>query len=239
MRTSVSARIEDAVAFAQTTNLTVVIRGPAGMGKSSALADIARRRSDRAVALEIVQSGRTVKGLLSSVVAAMGISTYRVNVSDLHDILHSRLYDMACSDRFLMIDEVQNADLNGIRCLLGLQEHTHVPLVLCGNAAALKRTASAAAAFDQIEDRVGKWVELVRPAADDIRDIAMAWGVEGVESFDAIVTYGQKMTIRKTVRLLRICREITGGAPIRFDHIVIGIQYLTDHPSASKLLETA
>lgn len=236
VRTSTSRRIEDAVAFARSARAAVVIRGPAGVGKSSALAHIKDRSHGYAVAVEILQTGKTLKGLLKALVEALRLPTYHVSIHDLYEVLMYQLPGLAEEGRFVMLDEVQNADLNSIRSLLGIQEQTGIPLVLCGNPAAIKRTNAAAAAFDQIADRVSKWVELGRPPPEDIRDVAMSWGVEGNKAFEAVIAYGRRTSLRSMVRLLKMCNSITAGGPIHYEHLCAALEFFTDQPSAREKL---
>jgi hypothetical protein len=115
---------------------------------------------------------------------------------------------------------VQSAGLDGVRMLLSLHERTRMPMVLIGNPAAIRTTQANSAVFDQIEDRVGRWVRLDRPLSEDFQSIGIDHGVEDKNAFDVLVAYGVRFTIRKAARLLQDARQLAGDkGSIRYGHL--------------------
>lgn len=88
--------------------------------------------------------------------------------------------------------------------------HLGLPLVLSGNAAAIKMTRANAAAFDEIADRVSQWGGLASSNDADIPLIGMEHGVEGVEAYRMLVAYGSRGSIRTSVKLLDVARGLAG-----------------------------
>jgi len=222
--TTVTGWMRDAIEFAKATSLAVVVRGPAGMGKSSSIAHLTEEIGGIRY-FEVIQNVRSNQVLLDCVSAAFNRSSMPLrHLPDLYARLRSEIaYRPGC----LVVDEVQRAGADGIRMLLSFNEHSDVPIVLVGNNAALKRTRANEAAYDQIEDRVAKWYDLQKPIAEDIIAIARRWGVDGKEALNALVVYGLPRTIRQVALVLRTARAgIEDGAPIDHSTVVRAIQIL-------------
>lgn len=233
--TSISKRVQEAIDFAVNAVGTAVIIGPAGIGKSAALADYCSTH-EKAVSFEIEQPRKTLKRLNESIAEAFNIYISREFTSDIYDVLTDRLWSKVERGAFLIIDEVQNAGIDGIRMLMSMHEHTKMPIILVGNPAAIKRTQANTAVFDQIEDRVGRWVRLERPLPEDIQSIGIDHGVEGKDAFDVLVAYGMHFTIRKAVRLLQTARAIAGDkGSIRYNHLMDAAIFI--HESRNEVMK--
>lgn len=237
--TSISKRIHESIDFAVNAVGTAVIIGPAGIGKSAALADYCATH-EKAVAFEIEQPRKTLKRLGESIAEAFHFYISREFTSEIYDILTDRLSSEAERGAFLIIDEVQNAGIDGIRMLMSMHEHTKMPIVLVGNPAAIKQTQANTAVFDQIEDRVARWVRLERPLPEDIQSIGIDHGVEGADAYDALIAYGVHFTIRKTVRLLQTARQMAGDkGSIRYHHLMDAATFIHENRSeVTKLLSS-
>lgn len=244
--TSISKRIHETIDFAVRARRTAVIIGPAGIGKSAAIADYCTSDA-KAFSFELVQTKKSLKRLAELVCSTFNIYTSREFTSDIFDVLMDRLSDEVRLGYFLIIDEIQNAGLDGIRMLLSLHEHTRMPMILVGNPAAIRRTHANSAVFDQIEDRIGRWVILERPLPEDLRSIGIDYGVEGKDAFDALVAYGTnsssdgaRPTIRKAVRLLQDARQLAGDkGSIRYHHLMVAATFIHENRSeATKLLSS-
>lgn len=222
--TTVTAWMRDAIDFAMMTSLAVVVRGPAGMGKSSSIAHLTEEiRGIRY--FEVLQNIRSNQVLMDCVSAAFGRSP--TPLRHMADLFNRLRHDNEIQPGCLIVDEVQRAGADGIRMLLSINEHCGIPVVLVGNNAALKRTRANEAAYDQIEDRVAKWYDLQKPIAEDIIAIARRWGVEGKDSLEALVAYGLPRTIRQVALVLRTARAgVEDGAPIGHPTLTRAIQIL-------------
>lgn len=210
--TTVTTWMRDAIEFAKATSLAVVVRGPAGMGKSSSIAHLTEELGGIHY-FEVIQGVRSNQVLLDCVCAAFGRSpTPLRHLPDLYARLRG---DFGHRGGCLVVDEVQRAGADGIRMLLSFNDHCDMPIVLVGNNAALKRSRANEAAYDQIEDRVAKWYDLQKPIAADIVAISRRWGVDGQAALDALVAYGLPRTIRQVALVLRTARAgVEPGAPI-------------------------
>lgn len=215
--TTVTGWMRDAIEFAMMTSSAAVVRGPAGMGKSTSIAHLKREKHGIRY-FEVLQGVRSIQALMDCVSGAFGYSpTPLRHMPHMFDRMRAVTeYEPGC----LVVDEVQRAGADGIRMLLSINEHCGLPVVLVGNNAALKRTRANEAAFDQIEDRVAKWFDLQKPIADDIVAIAQKWGVQDKGGLDALVTYGLPRTIRQVAHVLRTARAgIQEGDAI--DHLTV------------------
>jgi len=235
--TSISRRVHETIDFAVKTAGTAVIVGPAGIGKSAALAEYCAANTN-AYAFELEQTRKTLKRLAEAICEVFNIYVYREYSAEIFDVLIDRLVDDVHRGNFLIIDEVQNAGLDGIRMLLTLHEHLGMPMVFVGNPAAIKRTQANAAVFDQVEDRVGRWVRLERPLPEDIQSIGIDYEVQGKDAYDALIAYGVHFTIRKAVRLLQTARQLAGEkGSIRYHHLIDAATFIHENRSeVTKLL---
>jgi DNA transposition AAA+ family ATPase len=229
--TTVTAWMRNAINFAMMTSLAAVVRGPAGMGKSSSIAHLSGE-IDGIRYFEVLQGVRSIQALLDCVSGAFERSP--TPLRHMPDLL-GRLRQEASYRRVcLVVDEVQRAGADGIRMLLSINEHCGIPVVLVGNNAALKRTRANEAAYDQIEDRVAKWYDLQKPIAEDIVAIARQWGVAGKDSLDALVAYGLPRTVRQVALVLRTARSgIEDGDPIDHSTLTRAIKLLGQSVQAS------
>ncbi len=120
-------------------------------------------------------------------------------------------------------------------------------MILVGNPAAIRRTHANSAVFDQIEDRIGRWVILERALPEDLLSIGIDYGVEGKDAFDALVAYGTKAsssgvrpttTIRKAIPLLETARQLAGDkGSIRYHHLFDAATFIHENRSeVTKLL---
>lgn len=220
--TSVSRWVQNTVTLAIRTRSVVVVRGPAGMGKSSAIAAIANGVEIRA--FEAPLGVRSQQVLFDSAARALGVSTY--------DVRHSAaMFDQIAAyphnEKCLIVDEVQRLDASGLRSLLSIHDHTsNLPMVLVGNNAALKRTRANSAAYDQIEDRVTKIVDLEKVRASDIEAIARQWGVTDSTALARLVAFGEPTTIRQVSHVLRAARAVAEGGPIGLEQVEMAFNLL-------------
>lgn len=221
--TSVFSRIQNNIEIIINGRQVCVIRGPAGIGKSSSIAMLV---DDRTIcAFEIAQNAKSVGRILESTCEALGVPMYSATSRILlHDLIGwiRKHEDPPC----LIVDEAQNAGADGLRMLLSLNEHTGMPLVLCGNHSAIKQTKANATIFDQIEDRVDAWINLDKPTPDDIRLIAIEYDVEGLEAYQALEQLGMETSLRRVVKVLRLARQFAGpDGPIKLNHIMAALNF--------------
>lgn len=224
VETSVSRMIHDRIDVAIAGQCACVVRGPAGIGKSASLAAIAESQ-ERIYAFEIRHDNKSLGDIVETLLRVFEIPYYERGVGKKLDRVFWWLRNFR-KPPCLIVDEAQNAGAAGVRTLLSLNEHAGLPLVLCGNRAAIVQTRANASIFDQIDDRVDIWLNLDKPTRDDIQRIAIEHGVDGIDAYRLLEDIGISISIRRVVKLLEIARDIVGpSGPIRIDHIKTALEF--------------
>ncbi len=218
--------VSEAVDFALRTRWPIVITGPAGVGKTAAISEIAHR-DPRAAFVTIMPSSKSMRALLRMACEAFGFWTERSYRDDLHDILRHQLPGAAEGGRFLIVDEVQLLGGLEVLELVKFSELYRLPVVLAGNEYAVKRTRANAAAFDQVSSRVGRWLRFRGVSETDLIAFCVDHNVEGRDAYDLIVRFGKRRFLREVVKLLAEARQFAGEkGPIRAAHITDAMAYL-------------
>jgi DNA transposition AAA+ family ATPase len=226
IETDTYREVKDAVEFGLRTREPIIITGPSSVGKTTALVAIVER-DPRAALVTLMPSAKSMRALLRATCEAFGFHTDRGYREDLYDILRHQLPGAAERGRFLIVDEVQLLGLLEVFELVKFSEIYGLPVVLCGNEHALKRTNANAAAFDQIEMRKGKWLRLKGVSEADLIAFCVDHNVEGREAYDLIVRFGRRSLLRNVVRVLREARQFAGEkGPIRAANIADAMAYL-------------
>lgn len=127
--------------------------------------------------------------------------------------------------QLLIVDEVQNLVATAQRELLNIQETCNLALVMSGNGERLARTRIDKAAWEQIDSRVGMEIFLGPLTRRDCEIIGAAFGVEGMDTYEAISNFGSQTSARMLGQLLDSAKRLTPhGGSIRLQHIVAVIQ---------------
>jgi hypothetical protein len=223
-QTSVTEQVEETAAFAMKIRGVTVARGPAGIGKSSTVAKLLADEALGAKGFEIPATGGSNSRLLRYVATALEMPFWDMPS---FGAMIERISDGRNSVPCLIVDEVQNAAANGLRMLLSLNERAGLPIVLVGNMAALKRTSSNAAAFDQIEDRITKFYDLEKTSQTDIAAVAKEWGVNDAMSMKIVLAYGKDKSLRTVSKFLQLARQsLAADDRLNPDLLKQALQYL-------------
>lgn len=230
VRTSVYQRVEAAVQYTLTLKYPSVIRGPAGIGKTTALADLAEKDRN-AVLVSASGMKKHLLQMMRLIADALGIWHDGHGGVDAYSAIVRGVPEVAERGYYLIIDEAHRLNLDTIREVFDLWEHCRLPIILCGNYDVAKKTRAGAAAFAQVSSRIGKEVNLSTLEPNDFVMIGVERNVEGKGAYDALITYGMKTSMREAVQLLDAARLLAGPhGSIRLQHI----QETVDHAFGSK-----
>jgi len=147
--------VSEAVGLVATGRMNALITGPAGVGKTEALAEAARR-DKRAVMVTVTPAEKSMRSVLALVMEAFAFDTYNSDLASMAEVLRHRLPDRAAVGSYLIVDEAGILGGDSMRQLLTYSDNHDFPLpiIFAGNEHSLKRTRANAAAFDQIMSRM-------------------------------------------------------------------------------------
>lgn len=216
------ARARDAVRFAIMMPSPARIISPPGLGKSTALRNLAKE-FDGAY-LEIGATDKDVVGMYRAILQATGGTQWG---SSVREILHSVQDHLKRRARYslngkdlLIVDEFQALEDTAKRELLRLHEIEGFALVLSGNPERLENSRrKPTGAIRQVEDRIGMNIELPALDDDDCDLIARAYGVNDPDALDAARTLGAKANARDLGRTMRFAQLLAQNQPVRLSHI--------------------
>ena len=230
VRTSVYQRVEAAVEYTLALRHPSIIRGPAGIGKTTALADLCAKDANAAL---ISASGmqKHVMQMMRLIADALGIWQHGRTSYEVYASIVQGVPEEAAKGKYLIVDEAHRLNLDTIREIFDLWEHCGLPIVLCGNNEVAKKTRVHAATFDQISSRIGKEVSLSRNEPNDFVMLGIERNVEGKPAYEALTNYGLKTSMREAAQLLDAARLLVGpNGSIQLQHI----QETADHIFGSK-----
>lgn len=219
-------RIREGIVYAQCFQWPARIVSKAGYGKTTALYYLAQEMG--ATYCLAGQAHKTVPDMYRMLLTAFNIRTDRTYTRELFNDLVWNLKPSqweidtgAPSKRHtLIVDEVQTLEATAQRELLNIQETCNLALIISGNGERLARTKIDRAAWDQIDSRIGMDITLPSLTRKDCELIGAAYGVEGMDAYEALANYGTQTTARYLGQLLDTARRLVreGGA-IRLAHI--------------------
>ncbi len=215
-------RIREGISYARTFGWPTRIVSKAGYGKTTALFYLAQELGGT-----YCQAGyahKTVPDMYRMLLAALGMRSSKSYTRDLFDELIWQLrrsYSYEEKPRELIIvDEAQTLEATAQRELLNIQETCDLALVISGNGERIAGTRIDRAAWEQIDSRIGMNISLPGLTRDDCQLIGNAYGVEGMDAYEAIANFGTQTTVRILGQLLDNAKRLTrtGGA-IQLQHI--------------------
>lgn len=228
-------QVRAALKTATTLRFPVLVIGDAGLGKTTALQQVARETG--AAYCVFSQHTKAVKGMFRLLLSAYKLPEHSHFTYELGNQCLRQLDNGDGGTPPLLVDEYQNLAPTVLRELLHVHEHCGFPLVLAGNRARLAGTRKDAGALDQIESRIGMRVHIVRPTAADWTSIGVEYNVEGKDAYSAIANYGANTSLRQLCFLLDACvASIEGVGSIQLRHIESAVVALYGSRDALKLL---
>ncbi len=218
-QTQVARRILSALSYAQSTADLAVIYGAAGVGKTMAAREYARRHSN--VWLVTVTPATAALGaFLERIAVACGVRLSSRRCSVVETSIINRMTD---SGGLLIVDEANHLKTRTVEEARALYDASGVGLVLMGNEqvySQMHRTAQAAA-FAQLFSRVGKRVHLTGAAKSDAGVLLKKFGActaADARAFLAEIA-GQPGALRGMLQVARLGCVLAGGREVGVEHL--------------------
>jgi DNA transposition AAA+ family ATPase len=223
------ARIREGIQYAFDMGEPVRITSQAGYGKTTALFYLARELGGSYC--QIGQAQKSTPDMYRALLAACGIFHDRNYARDLFSLIIDRLGPYSPEllpekqrRRLIVIDEIQTLEATALRELLNIQETCDLALVMSGNGERIARSKIDQAAWKQIDSRVGMEISLPGLSRKDCELMGASYGVEGLDAYAALASYGTRTTARMLGRLLESARVLTAGTgAIRLSHLEIAM----------------
>ncbi|MBX3597312.1 MAG: AAA family ATPase [Rhizobiaceae bacterium] len=238
VETSVYRRVAEAVNYTLTVRYPSVIRGPAGIGKTTALTSLNCKDQN----IVLINATGMLKGVwqtMQEIANGLEITVYGRARPEQYSCIMRGAERCAAEGKYLIIDEAHRLNTDTVREIFDLWENHGLPIVLCGNNEVAKKTRMHAAAFDQISTRIGKEVRLTASEPHDFMMLGVERNVEGKDAYDAVIQFGMKTSMREVAQLLDAARVAAGErGSIRLEHIRTAADY-SFGPKRSKQILTA
>jgi DNA transposition AAA+ family ATPase len=215
--TPTAERVLAALGYAQMAGDIAVIYGGAGLGKTTAAREYARRYPNVWVAtMSPATAGVTTA--LEEVCLALGLRDLPQGAARMQRAIVARV---AGTGGLLVIDEAQHLGVAALDALRAIHDATGVGLALVGNEMIYARMTggSRAAYLDRLFSRIGKRVRISRAAREDVERIAGAFGVRN-GSLKLLAEIGSRAgALRAVVKVLRLASMMAAGRDIEPTHI--------------------
>lgn len=218
-------RIREGISYAMTFGWPTRIVSQSGYGKTTALYYLTHELGGAYCLAG--QAHKKTPDMYRMLLAAFGIKTDRTYARDLFNEL---IWKLRPSDwereydpkprKLLIVDEVQTLEATAQRELLNIQETCDLALIISGNGERIAGTKIDRAAWEQIDSRIGMNIRLPGLTREDCQLIGSAYGVEGMDAYEAIANFGTQTTARILGQLLDNAKRLTrtGGA-IQLQHL--------------------
>jgi DNA transposition AAA+ family ATPase len=202
VETPTSSMVNDALGHAQDVPDIVVITGPPGTGKTSALCEYSRRNPN-VHKLVAEPSLSTVRQLLQALATAIGA----FDAGGQHRVSRSIATRLTGTGALIIVDEAQHLSSAMLDQLRTFHDQCGIGIALVGNESVIGRLEGGrrSAEYAQLFSRVGLRVKIGRRKSEVMADVVPlldAWGVpegEAREKLRAIATYpGALRGMRKT-----------------------------------------
>ena len=152
VETSVSTRIWGVLDYSGLTKCMGVVYGDAGVGKTTAVKEWSKNRTDAIIIRADKVIGSRNKGLLKAFARVLRTQTY----GQADDIYFSMMSKLRYEDKIIVIDEAQHLSLSNIELLRDIYDDSETPIVLIGNEKLYSKIASDKSKdYAQIYSRIG------------------------------------------------------------------------------------
>lgn len=218
-------RIRDGITYAQKFGWPTRIVSDAGYGKTTVLYYLAQDLDG--TYCNVGFAHKKTPDMYRMILSALGCPSDKNYSRDLFNDLIWRLkpseWALAHDQKprkLLIVDEAQNLDPLALRDLLNIQETCNIALIISGNGSRISTTKVDRVAWEQIDSRVGMEISLPPLNRTDCNLIGSAYGLEGMDAYEAIANYGTRTTARLLTRLLDNARPLANaGGAIRLQHV--------------------
>ncbi len=234
--TSVYKRVQEAIIYSNMARWPSVIRGPAGLGKTTSLNSLLWQ-DQNAVLISASGMQKSLMQMMRLIADAFGFYPHGRSSYEVYNSIVSGIQKKAEENMYLIIDEAHRLNLDTLREILDLWEYYGLPIIFCGNNEVAKKTNARALTFDQISSRIGKEVSLTVLEPNDFVLFGVERNVEGKDAYDAIINYGMRTSMRGVAQLLDAARLVAGErCSIKLDHIQAAAEYSFGSKKARKML---
>ncbi|HXF66233.1 MAG TPA: AAA family ATPase [Burkholderiales bacterium] len=215
--TPTAERVIAALGYAQMAGDVAVIYGGAGLGKTTAAREYARRYPNVWLAtMSPATSGVTTA--LEEVCLALGFRDLPQGAARMQRAIVDRVRG---TGGLLVVDESQHLGVAALDALRAIHDAAGVGLALIGNEMVYARMTggSRAAYLDRLFSRIGKRVRLARATREDVERLASAFGVRNGSLKLLVEIGGRAGALRAVVKTLRLASMMAGGSEIEPQHI--------------------
>jgi hypothetical protein len=213
-----------ALGYAQMAGDMAVIYGGAGLGKTTAAREYARRYPSVWLAtMHPACSG--VAMALEEVAMALGVRDLPTGAAKTLRLIIQRV---AGSGGLIIVDEAQHLSAQALDALRTVHDATGVGMALMGNEMVFARLTGGNRApyLDRLYSRIGKRVRLVEPMERDVRALADAFGITG-GALDMLERVARKAgALRTVVKVARLAAMMAGEAQVEGRHVAAAWQDL-------------
>lgn len=215
--TPLAERVLAALGYAQMAGDIAVIYGAAGLGKTTAAREYARRYPNVWIAtMSPATAGVTTS--LEEVCLALGFRDLPQGAARMSRAIVARI---AGTGGLLIVDEAQHLTVAALDALRALHDATGVGLALVGNEMVYARMTGGqrAAYLDRLYSRIGKRARLARAGREDVERLAGAFGLRP-GALKLLTEIGARAgALRAVVKTLRLAAMMAKGGAIEPEHI--------------------
>jgi DNA transposition AAA+ family ATPase len=215
--TPLAERCLAALGYAQMAGDIAVIYGAAGLGKTTAAREYARRYPNVWIAT-MSPATAGVSTALEEVCLALGFRDLPQGAARMSRAIVSRI---AGTGGLIVVDEAQHLSVSALDAIRAIHDATGVGLALIGNELVYARMTGGyrAAYLDRLYSRIGKRVRLARAGREDVERIAHAFGVRN-GSVKLLGEIGARPgALRAVVKTLRLASMMAAGSGIEPAHV--------------------
>lgn len=208
--TPTAARIMSVLRFSQLAGDIGLVMGGAGQSKTTCCRRYAAERPN-VWHVEMTRSHGRHLAALERVARSLGIKVVTRAPDALQEAIQAKVDG---TQGLLIIDEAQHLETAALEALRAVHDATGVGLAFVGNESVYARLTggSRAAEFAQLYSRIGKRVRLTKPSRADVEALADAWGVQGAEGRDLLMSIASRPgALRICTKVLRLASFMSGG----------------------------
>lgn len=174
--TASTKKILGVLRYAQMGPDMAIVYGGAGISKTKS-ADRYRKTAPNVWLATATPASSGVMAILEVIAETLGMKDYARTGAALHRQICQRLDGSA---GLLILDEAQHLSALALDQVRSIHDRTAVGIVLMGNENVYGRMiggTTRAAYLDRLYSRIGKKLHIKAPVADDVTQMAVAWGI--------------------------------------------------------------